>query len=303
MGYLYLFLALTFGIIKAYCGKRSSKAASCTYNAILINSVRMILCVLIGGIIVMLGGVPSLALTTPKVILIALLCGLSTAGFTVFWLLAVHTNAYMIVEVFVMGGVVIPLTLSAVLYNERIGAIQIVGLILLVIAVYIMCTYQKAEKAFLSAKSFLILLLCAISSGLADFSQKLYIRTVENTSISLFNLYTYLFAAVALLSVCMIIRAKEKNENKLTSPSEIIKPILHYVVIMAACLFLNAYFKTTSAKYLDAILLYPLNQGCAVILSLVMSVFIFREKITVKGIIGIALAVISMILINVFIPN
>lgn len=299
MGYLYLLLALTFGLIKAYCGKRSSSAANCSYNAILINTVRMILCVLIGGIIVMIGGISSLTLTEPKAILIALLCGVSTAGFTVFWLLAVHTNAYMIVEVFVMGGVVIPLTLCAILYKERIGAIQIVGIILLLIAVYCMCTYRKTEKASLSIKSFFILILCAVSSGISDFSQKLYIREIENTDISVFNLYTYLFAAITLLAVCLFIRAKEKNTEKLKSPREIIMPILHYVVIMAICLFLNAYFKTSSARYLDAVLLYPLNQGCAVILSLLMSVVIFKEKTTLKGVIGIALSIISMILINV----
>lgn len=303
MGYLYLFLALTFGLIKAYCGKRSSSAAICSYNAILINTVRMILCVLIGGIVVLIGEASSLALVTPKTILIALLCGVSTAGFTVCWLLAVHTNAYMIVEVFVMGGVLIPLTLCAILYKERIGVIQIVGIVLLLVAVYCMCTYRKTEKASLSIKSFFILLLCAVSSGISDFSQKLYIREIENTNISVFNFYTYLFAAITLLAVCLIIRAKEKNTDALKSPREIIKPIFLYVVIMAICLFLNAYFKTSAAKYLDAVLLYPLNQGCAVVLSLFMSIFIFKEKITQKGIIGIVLSIVSMILINAFAPN
>ncbi len=300
MGYLYLSLALAFGLVKAYCGKRSSSAANCTYNAILINTVRMILCVLIGGIIVIISGVSSLALATPKAILIALLCGVSTASFTVCWLLAVHTNAYMMVEVFVMGGIVIPLTLCAILYKESIGPIQIVGVILLLIAVYCISTYRKTEKASLSIKSFLILLLCAVSSGLSDFSQKLYIREIENADISVFNFYTYLFAAVALLAVFLVIRAKEKATDTLKSPREIIKPIFHYVVIMAVCLFLNAYFKTTSAKYLDAVLLYPLSQGCAVVLSLFMSIFLFKEKITAKGIIGIVLSIIAMILINVF---
>ena len=55
-----------------------------------------------------------------------------------------------------------------------------------------------------------------------------------------------------------------------------------------------------AAKYLDAILLYPLNQGCAVVLSLAMSVVLFKEKISAKGIVGIVLSVAAMILINVF---
>lgn len=303
MGYLFLSLALTFGLIKAYCGKRTSAAANCSYNALIINAVRMAICIIIGIVFVLVGGTLTLAFTEPKIILIALLSGVSSACFTVSWLLAVRTNAYMIVEVFVMGGVIIPLALCAILYNERIGVMQIIGIIFLLIAVYCMCTYQKKEKITLSPKSLLLLLFCAVSGGLGDFSQKLYIKECENADVSVFNLYTYVFAAIALIIACLIFRAKEKNAEKLKSPRAIIKPIFLYVVIMAACLFLNAYFKTTAAKHLDAVLLYPLNQGCAVVLSLVMSIVLFKEKTTVKGVIGIILSIIAMILINLFTPT
>ena len=304
MGYLYLVLALAFGITKAYCGKRSSFAATSSYNSVLINTVRMTLCVLIGAVIVLASGIHSLLLTTPKLILFSLLCAVGTAAFTVSWILAVRTLAYMLVEVFVMAGVVIPLTLCSIIYKEPIGTVQIVGVLLLLVAVYLMCTYKKAEKVVLSAKSFLLLLLCSASSGLCDFSQKLYAKEIKNVDVSVFNLYTYIFAAIILFSIFLIFQRKQKRKGETPPPTgTIVKPIIHYVSIMAVALFLNAYFKTMSAKYLDAILLYPLSNGCAVILSLLMSIFIFKEKITAKGILGIALAVISIILINVIFPN
>ncbi len=208
--------------------------------------------------------------------------------------------AYMMVEIFVMGGVIIPLMLSAILYKERIGAVQITGIILLLMAVYCMCTYKRAKKVKLSVKDFLLLLLCAISSGISDFSQKLYIKEIENANISIFNLYTYFFAAIILFIACLVFRVKEKSKADGKPSRFIIKPIFHYVTVMAICLFLNSYFKTLAAKHLDAILLYPLNQGCSVVMSLVMSVAVFKEKINAKGIVGVALSIISMILINVF---
>ena len=135
---------------------------------------------------------------------------------------------------------------------------------------------------------------------MVDFSQKIFVKEIVNVNISVFNLFTYLFAAITLLTVCPIFREREKSAEKLTSWRSFIKPIFHFILIMAACLFLNSYFKTKSAIYLDAILLYPLSQGCAVVLSLLMSIFVFKERITAKGIIGIVLSIISMILINVF---
>ena len=202
-----------------------------------------------------------------------------------------------------MGGTILPLMLSAILYGERIGFIQIIGVALLLIAVYCISTGKKKEKITLSLKNLVLLLLCALSSGLSDFSQKLFVKEIPNVDISLFNLFTYLFATITLLIVCPVFRKKEKSTEKLTSYHSFIKPIFHFILIMSACLFLNTYFKTKAAIYLDAILLYPLSQGCAVVLSLLMSIFVFKEKITTKGIIGIVISIISMILINVFTQN
>lgn len=301
MGYLYLLFSLGFGLVKGYCGKRTSGAATCSYNAILITCVRMILCVVIGLLCVFIDGISSLACTTPKLLLIALLGGIGIACFTVSWLRAIHTNAYMMVEVFVMGGVAVPLLLCRILYREPIGWVQIIGLLLLLVAVYCMCTYRRKEKITLSFSNLSLMLLCALSTGISDFSQKLYVKEIENASISIFNLYTYIFASVLLMALWVGLRTKR---NKGTQQSQaVIKPIFHYVVIMAVCLFLNAYFKTLSAKHLDAVLLYPLSQGFAVVLSLVMSVVLFKEKTTAKGILGIVLSIVAIILINIFAPQ
>ena len=298
MGYLFLFLALVFGITKAYSGKRSSYAAKSSLDAITITSVRMVLCVIFGLAVVLIGGGVTAENTSAKVLLIALLCGVTTASFTACWLLTVRTSAYMIVEVFVTFGVVIPLTLSAILYKESIGILQGVGILLLIIAVYCMSTYNKTEKIRLTLKDFLLLFSCSATSGLSDFSQKLYIKEVANQNVPLFNLYTYSFAAIVLVIACIVVRASAKNKAELKSPIATVKPIFIYVVIMAVCLFLNAYFKTRAAGYLDAVLLYPLSQGCAVILAVFMAVFLFKEKINAKGILGVALSLLAMILIN-----
>lgn len=83
MGYLYLLFSLGFGLVKCYCGKQTSGAATSFYNAILINGVRMSLCIVVGLLFVFMDGISSLSCTTPKLLLIALLGGISIACFTV----------------------------------------------------------------------------------------------------------------------------------------------------------------------------------------------------------------------------
>ena len=68
---------------------------------------------------------------------------------------------------------------------------------------------------------------------------------------------------------------------------------------MALCLFANSYFKTLAARHLNAVLLYPLNQGCALILSAIMSTVLFKEKLTLKAAIGMISAFAGLLIINI----
>ena len=72
-----------------------------------------------------------------------------------------------------------------------------------------------------------------------------------------------------------------------------------YVSVMAVSLFANTYFKTLAATKLASALMYPLIQGAALILSSLMSVFLFGEKMTLKAVVGITLSFIAIIIINV----
>jgi drug/metabolite transporter (DMT)-like permease len=139
----------------------------------------------------------------------------------------------------------------------------------------------------------MLLLLCGVSNGIADFSQKLFMKQIPNGSAFVFNFYTYVFASLVLIAFLVL---KRKTANT-TNPADF-KKIFTYILIMAICLFANSYFKTLAAQYLDAINLYPLNQGSAVVLSLLMSSILFKEKITAKCIIGIALSFVALLMIN-----
>ena len=106
-----------------------------------------------------------------------------------------------------------------------------------------------------------------------------------------------MFSAIFLISFYFIIKGKNRfQENK----SAILKRIMPYVAIMSVCLFANSFFKTLAANYLTAAKLYPLNQGMSLVIASVMATVLFKEKMTVKCIIGMILAFSALILINLF---
>lgn len=300
MGYLFLSLALAAGITKGYCGKKTSGAIVSNSDSMIMNVLRMVTCIVIGFLLILVQNDLGALTPTRDLLLISALSGVGSAFFVVSWLLSVRSGAYMMVEVFLLMGVVVPIVPCYFLFGDSVGVWQIVGIVILMVAVFFMCTYNNSIKGKMSVKSFLLLLLCGFSNGVADFSQKLFTKlSPVGASNASFNFYTYTFAAITLLITYFIIRQTDKKSgNTPRNPIAVVKPIWYFVLIMAACLFANSFFKTEAARYLDAVQLYPLNQGCAVVLSLLMSVLIFKEKINAKCIVGICLSFVALLMIN-----
>ena len=120
MGYLFLMLALTAGGIKAYCGKKTSGDIILSSDSMVMNDLRMGICVVIGFLMILIQGeLYSISFDT-VFLLIALLSGISSAAFVVSWLLSVRSGAYMMVEVFLLIGVIVPIVFCRIFFNEAI---------------------------------------------------------------------------------------------------------------------------------------------------------------------------------------
>lgn len=198
---IFIFGIGTFaGSTKGYCGKKTSGFVREYKDAMFTNFVRMVLCILISFLLLALSGRLSLLAVDLNVVLITLLSGVTTSVFVVAWLLAVRRGAYMMLDVFLMLGVIVPLLLSEFLFDEKIRLNQWAGLLVLLVAVVIMCSYNNQIKEKMSLKSLGLLVLCGIANGLTDFSQKLYVKTVADSSAAVFNFYTYIFSALVLLA-------------------------------------------------------------------------------------------------------
>lgn len=301
LGYLFLAIALIAGVSKGYCGKMISGRISTVSDSVLANTARMLSCIVIGFFFVVIeSGFPALAVETAT-LLTALLSGVCSSLFVISWLFAVKESAYMMVETFLLAGTMIPIALSAILFDEEIRIIQGIGLVILFIAVYIMSTYNTSIKGKMSFKSLLPLIAAGLANGFADFSQKLFARTADKDTAAAFNFYTYIFAAATLLIFYVILNIRKRSAEVREKSGGLIllRSIWGYILVMAVCLFANSYFKTLAGVHITATELYPLNQGASVILSLLMARICFKERINTKCIIGILLAFAAMMLINV----
>ena len=290
MGYLYLFISLITGATKGLFGKKVSTLVTGTRGAAATNLLRMALCTLI-SILLLVTGIEKVSLVPDgPAIFIGIAAGVTLSAFTITWLLAVQKGAFVLISVAQMFGVVVTLICSTLVFGTQPTLLQYLGIALLVAAVLVMGSYSKKLKGSLTAIAIVLLILCGVSSGLYDFTLKLF-TTYSTSSKSMLNLLTYLVSALILGGMVLL---PQKGEKVAIPWKKIVLPIL----LMSVCLFLNSYFKAFSTQYLPDAALYPIYQAGGLILSTLIGAVFFQERVTVRCVIGLVLAFAAILLLK-----
>ena len=293
-GYLFLAGAVLSSAARGFCAKKTSGYTPSAAAAVFTNIIRLLLSSVAALLFVLVTSDISALIPTPKMLLISLLAGVSTAALLVSWLLAARKSAYMMLDIFLTMGVLLPMVGSSLWFGEQVKLTQWIGFGILLVAVFIMCSYNNTIKAKLTLSSLILLLIAGISNGMADFSQKIFIKLIPDGNIAAFNFYTQLVATIALVITWFVVPKEPETVKKIE-----FKKIFGFLTVMAISLFTASYFKTLAANELDAALVYPLNQGSSLIISALMAALFFKEKINLKAVIGIILAFIGLLTINV----
>ncbi len=307
IGYLFLGIALLCGAVKGYCGKKTSGFLRTPADSVLISLLRMAMCIFIGIAAILFDKTAVWQLPTDA-LLVSLASGITCSAFVITWILCIRTGAFMMVDVFLTAGVVIPIVSCALMYGETVSVRQIIGCALLLVAVLIMCSYNNSvKKVKITLPALALLILCGVANGCTDLLQKVYVKMTDNGSAATFNFYSYIGATVSLGIVYLGImlynkkkkaKAAELGEAVVAESKFKLPKLLPYIVVMAICLFFYSFFKTLAATRLDSILLYPISQVGSMLLASLMAMIFFKEKMNWKGVLGIVIALCAMLLIN-----
>lgn len=293
MGYLYLLLALTGGLIKGFTGKRVSNDVHTLKDCLFVNFLRVLFCALISaGFLLAESGV-EFALPTGKHLLFYCFSALCMASFCVVFMFGYKTAAYMYLSIFGMLGSVMTGVLGSVIYHEAMGWNKLLGMVVLVLAVVIMSKYNKSVTHVSTRKVLPLLCLAAISVTLSDFSQKIFVYEIGGSAAE-YNFYTYGFSTLLLLPSFLLAKGSLREGNA---------PLLHgghvaLCFVIAASLFMNSYSKTLAARFLTAAEIYPVLQGANLIASALLTRILLKEKITPRCIAGMLFAFVGIIIMS-----
>ena len=200
-------------------------------------------------------------------------------------------NGLSVASVASKMSVIIPIILGVILYNETLGMIKILGILLALIAVYF--TSKEETGEIQQASNLVFPILVFIGAGTIDSSLK-YLQTfhVPSNQIGLFSSVTFFCAfSVGILTLLFLsLNGKIKFAGR---------NILGGIALGLPNFFSLYYLvKMLEAKAFESATLFTIHNIAIVLVSTFVGILFFKEKISMRNAIGIGLALFALFLVT-----
>ena len=181
---------------------------------------------------------------------------------------------------------VIPIVFGLIVYNESAGLLKITGILLALVAVYLASV--KSKEGF-KWRNIIFPILLFFGSGAIDTSLK-YMESnyVQEAHFPIFS--TTVFGFAGLFGVLFLLL---KGNQKILWRS-ILGGIILGIPNYFSLIFL---LKALSAEGLESSMIFTVNNVSIVMLSTLIGLLAFKEKLLPKNWLGIGLAIVSIFLV------
>lgn len=185
---------------------------------------------------------------------------------------------------------VIPVLFGIALYQETLAAMQAAGIAFALIAVYL-ASYKPRATNELRGPVWLLLLVF-LGSGLIDVALNYFQEThVPQVEIPLFS--SAVFAAAGTTGVIFVLVRSFKVPMRINFKN------LVWGIALGVPNYFTVYFllRALRNEQLNSAVVFTLNNVGIVLFTTFLGILIFKERLALKNWIGLALAVISIILV------
>ncbi|MBP94281.1 EamA-like transporter family protein [Bizionia echini] len=187
--------------------------------------------------------------------------------------------------------VIIPVVFGIYVYQESAGLFKIIGIIAALLAVYM--ASAKPGTRIKNKSNYIFPIIIFLGSGIIDTSIK-YIETTYLTEngIPIFSATIFGFAALIGMGTLLI----RKLQGHFTfDPKSLIAGLALGVVNYASIYYL---LKALDHETLESSTIFTVNNVAIILLTSLLGLLLFKEKLSTKNWIGISLAVISILLVT-----
>jgi drug/metabolite transporter (DMT)-like permease len=218
----------------------------------------------------------------------------------VFYLISLTTQRISISAASVANkmSVVMPVMFSIFIIGDKFTFLKFIGIILALIAVYLTTRVRKEEKPDTTAQWWLPVLVF-IGSGCIDISinaaKQYYLKSLHDEE--LFTVFTFgsAFFVGALLLFFQLLSSKTAEVSKTSVVHSFIGGIILGIPNYFSIFFI---IKALDSDVLSSLELFPVLNISNVVLSAMIGVLLFKERLSAMNGFGIALAIASIALVS-----
>ena len=212
---------------------------------------------------------------------------------SIFFVMALtaQKNGVSVASVAGKMSVVVPILFGIFLYNESVTLLKVIGIVIALIAVYLASV--KEEKNKVEGASIMFPVLLFLGSGTIDTTLKyVQVNYVSKGDVSIFS--GSLFGIAALFGVLILI-IKLIKKREAFGLKNIIAGIVLGIPNYFSIVFL---IKALQTDGFESSVLFTINNVGVVVVSTLVGLILFKEKFSLKNKIGVALAIIGILLVT-----
>ncbi|WP_055436494.1 EamA family transporter [Lacinutrix algicola] len=205
--------------------------------------------------------------------------------------LTAQRNGLSVASVASKMSVVIPIIFGIYAYNESLTILKTIGILLALFAVYL--TSLKAKTGKVDLKNLWLPILLFFGSGTIDTTIK-YIETsyVSENGIPIFS--ATIFAIAGIIGIVILsakaITGKLKFDYRSIFGGIILGIVNYYSIYML--------LKALQVDSFESSSIFTINNVAIVMLSTILGLLFFKEKLSLKNWFGIAIAIFSIVLVT-----
>ena len=217
-------------------------------------------------------------------------CGIMYAISKVFMLRGYEKTSVAFMTLCHSSGMILPCIIGHFLWSEKLTTISVLGMVLAILSIVLLKGGSREDKKFNFTGAIFGIIVFLTSAGVM-IAQKLMGIYFSEQSVSAYNFYSFVVPFLIISCfVCPKKLAGEEKKNKLL--------VCVCALGSAVSLCIVSFVMTSLSGRVPSVLLFPLFNGLGIIFVCIGSVFAFKEKFTIKKLIGLALGVIGLYLVN-----
>jgi drug/metabolite transporter (DMT)-like permease len=184
-------------------------------------------------------------------------------------------------------------------FNETISWAQVVGIILMLVSFVIAADNGKGQKRA-NLKWLLLCLAAFASQGGIGLMQKIHQSSAHKGELNSFLIIAFIVSAIASASVSACLYGKERGAGggflaKRDNKTRFAVLMIAVMVLAGACMASNHKLNLYLSGVMDSAVFFPIVNGGGLVLTTLASLLVFRERLSAKRWIGVAVGILSVV--------